>query len=141
MVWHYASGNSTVAEVLLCGYSAGSLSASTCAPLPEPCKTRYLLISYPLSVLWALTLFRSSYFTDALQTRIKHASTAPILSIRGTRDQFTGDKAYKAWESTSLLGASPDARSAKFVAIDSADHFWSNPGSKMEMLGAADDWL
>lgn len=141
-------------DILLCGYSAGSLAASYCTPThlqelinrrcrptppppmrqdndgggkPKTIKLRYLLISYPVSVLWALTLFRSSTFTTRLDALIELAgrtsspsqSTPPsslsekeeqdsfppsvsvsvwVMSARGRRDQFTGDSKYIAWE-------------------------------------------
>lgn len=121
--------------MLLCGYSAGSLSASYCEPVPDV-KTRYLLISYPLSALWALTLFRTSPFTSKLASIVSNAKV-PFLSIRGDRDQFTADNKYKAWEKD----LSQVGKNASFVRIEGADHFWSGKAQLQAMLDNVSAWL
>lgn len=137
VVLHHTSQSADVTHVLLCGYSAGSLSAAACPPLPVPCRTRYLLISYPLGVLWALTLFRSGHFTDALRQRIRQSS---VLSIRGTADQFTSDARYKAWERN--LGSLADsAGGVSCEVVEGADHFWGDSGKKRQVLMFVDKWL
>jgi alpha/beta superfamily hydrolase len=135
VVKHYLGRCKSTQESLFCGYSAGSLSASFCKPVPGV-KTRYLLISYPLSVLWALTLFKSSPFTSALEG-ILCAEDTPLLSIRGDKDQFTGDSKYTSWEAR--LGAL--SKTATFVTVAGADHFWSGKQHLQTLLGKVSEWL
>lgn len=132
---HYLSRCKSTQDSLLCGYSAGSLSASYCKPVPG-IKIRYLLISYPLSVLWALTLFKSSPFTSALEGILEKADT-PLLSVRGDKDQFTADSKYAQWESK----MQEKSKSATFVKVAGADHFWSGKGYVQTMLGHVSSWL
>ncbi|KAK9897039.1 alpha/beta-hydrolase [Cystobasidium minutum MCA 4210] len=132
---HYLERFNDAKEVLFCGYSAGSLSASYCDPL-EQVKTRYLLISYPLSALWALTLFRTSPFSDKLSNIVRNGET-PLLSIRGDQDQFTADKKYSVWETEqSRIGDN-----STFFKVEGADHFWSNKEHLQTMLDKISTWL
>lgn len=79
------------------GYSAGSLPPILCRPPSNlsSIRTRRLLVSYPLSVLWALTLFRSSTFTLGLEELMKDSSE--VMLVYGTNDNFTGAGKYRSW--------------------------------------------
>lgn len=80
------------AKLVLAGYSAGSLYATaaqlTSSELPSVFDStiRYLLISYPLDKLWALSLFSGARWKQRVPER---ASNAELLLIHGTADQFT----------------------------------------------------
>ena len=171
-------------DLLLCGYSAGSLSASRCfhdSSLPctsqSSVRIRYVLVSYPLSVLWALTGLRAGPFTSALERLVARtarpdshddddggisggAKQAAVLSVRGTADQFTGDAKYGVWEArlrgmgggtmfTNInadSGSGPQSQSQggtafASIAVQDADHFWSDAGHKAQLLDAVDEWL
>jgi pimeloyl-ACP methyl ester carboxylesterase len=95
------------------GYSAGSLAASRVRLAEERLRLRQCLISYPVGVLWALTLFRSTPFTRALEQ-----IDTPTLVIHGDSDQFTSSSSYAAWSA----GLKPNF---EVLACDDADHFWS----------------
>lgn len=129
------SESSSLQDILYCGYSAGSLSATMCTPHPVA-RTRYLLISYPLSVMWALTLFRPHAFSTRL-TALARDAQLPLMFIRGDRDQFTGDSKYATWEKTLLEGS----RQTLFSKIEGADHFWSDREHLRKMLDNVTAWL
>lgn len=81
-------------------------------------------------------MFRSSPFTAALEAILSNENT-PLLSIRGDKDQFTADSKYSQWEAK--LGES--AKSASFVKIEGADHFWSGKTHLNDMLAKVSEWL
>lgn len=125
-------------RLLLAGYSAGSLAASSSGAeaIPATCSICYLLISYPLSVLPFLTFFRSSSFHSALATLI--ATGAPVLAVFGDGDQFTGEAKYRAW-ADSLSKIEGGAWTS--VEIEDADHFWQRRERKQELLATVERWL
>lgn len=113
-------------DVLLVGYSAGSLAAS-CASVPAfvshdtpnsgpdawrksvQIRVRRVLVSYPVGVLWALTALRPSPFTQGLERVFDTAAmtahpddhdgvpTDKTLAIWSTQDQFSSRERYQAW--------------------------------------------
>ncbi|TIA86652.1 hypothetical protein E3P99_03615 [Wallemia hederae] len=103
------------------GYSAGSLIVSR---LVKPdwlhCEVRYLLLSHPLSVSWALNIFRGARIQSCLH---EIARNSKVLAIWGTNDQFTGVERYRQWDAD-MSSAFPD--NWKSVEIAGADHFWSS---------------
>ncbi|KAM0751611.1 hypothetical protein T439DRAFT_355518 [Meredithblackwellia eburnea MCA 4105] len=136
-----------VHELLLCGYSFGSLAASSCPPSKlDNIRTRYLLISYPLSVMWALTVFRSSSFEDSLASLAKPTPLpnsslgTSVLAIFGDSDQFTGVDNYRQWkaklEATQEGELAGPASAIPFRAIEvgGADHFWRTGGAIRQLL-------
>ncbi|GAA5826105.1 hypothetical protein JCM11251_007167 [Rhodosporidiobolus azoricus] len=133
-------------NLLLCGYSFGSLAASSCPPphtLPShphlTLRTSYLLISYPISVLWALTLFRSSSFTTALQSLV-HKGENRVLAVYGDQDQFSAVEKLRAW-SEGLKKEQANGGRFRVVEVEGADHFWQKRTKKREMLDAVASWL
>lgn len=88
-------------DLLLVGYSAGSLAAAYAQPAvlssSSPIKCRRILISYPLSALWALTVFRSSPFVERV-ARLAASTSEQTLAVFGDRDEFTGIDAYRTWQ-------------------------------------------
>lgn len=134
------SGASESIEVLLCGNSAGSLAATQCRIPPiagREVRIGYVLISYPLSVIWALSFFRSSTFQTALEG-IAADPALHLLSIRGDSDQFTGDTKYASWED-SLVGSQQG--NICCCRLENTDHFFLSVESLKRLLAAVDDWL
>lgn len=127
---------------MLQGYSAGSLYASvSLPPTPPPHRTRYILISYPYSVLWALTALHSSRYTSRLEELVSQP-TSEALIVYGTQDQFTAVGKYRSWrEGLEGIGRTGEGGGGKapFVEVEGADHFW---GSKRNELKAViQGWL
>ncbi|GAA5910925.1 hypothetical protein JCM6882_001933 [Rhodosporidiobolus microsporus] len=134
-------------DLLLCGYSFGSLAASSCpapsAPSSHPpvrVRTSYLLLSYPLSVLWALCLFRSSPFTSALQSLVRRGENR-VLAVHGDRDQFSGVERLRAWAQGLEKEQGGEEGCFGVVEVEGADHFWQDRGKKRELLEAVKGWL
>ncbi|KAI5477416.1 alpha/beta hydrolase, N-terminal domain protein [Pseudohyphozyma bogoriensis] len=120
-------------QLALIGYSFGSLCASICPP-PTSIPTRYVLISYPLSVMWALTAFRSSSFTSGLKERV---ATNDVLAVFGDEDNFSGVGKLRAWSE----GLGEGTERFKSVEVEGADHFWREREVKMRLLGEVREWL
>lgn len=129
-------------KVVLAGYSYGSLAASACPPPEAPrdmpqfqIEASYLLISYPLSVMWALCAFQAGSFARALTTRIEGDQDEKVLAIFGDGDQFTGVDRYRTWVA--------DLSSERFHAVEvkGADHFWRDRRVKGELLEQVLQWL
>ncbi|GAA6064378.1 hypothetical protein JCM10212_000487 [Sporobolomyces blumeae] len=136
-------------DLVLCGYSFGALVASACPPPPPPrssprqaIRTRYLLLSYPLSVLWALTAFRTGPFTLALRDRVS-TDRRRVCIAYGTRDQFSSCAKLDAW-ATALVAsaASEDGHgTVDVVRVDGADHFWAKASQKRELVDRVAEWV
>lgn len=130
-------------RVLLAGYSAGCLAASMFPSLPSPSLEpsqftfEYLLISYPLSVVLLLTLYRSSAFHAALSALAR--SGAPVLALFGDSDQFTAVDKFRAWAAAAQEGGGHDGWKA--VEVEGADHFWREADKRRAMLKAVSNWL
>ncbi|OMH85904.1 hypothetical protein AX774_g549 [Zancudomyces culisetae] len=141
-------------RVLIVGYSYGSMIASGID------MTKFLgldiglvLIGYPFSVSWALSLFRSSAFTDQLEMTIlilrekldsskasgKYINLSHVLMISGDHDDYTSAQVYKTWwekfegierisdTSTTHKGNKLQVlthRSFRYAFIEGADHFF-----------------
>lgn len=131
-------------RILLAGYSHGSLAASACSPpthLPDhpnlTISTSYLLLSYPLSIMWALCAFRTHTFTSALEQRVKGEEGERVFAVFGDRDQFTGVERYRQW--ALRLGEGTEAFRAR--EVEGADHFWRDERVKEELLLEIKLWL
>ncbi|KAH9812886.1 Alpha/Beta hydrolase protein [Melampsora americana] len=128
------------------GYSHGALVASASTPIflsadAPKLKTPLLLISYPLSYIWALTSFNASHFEKALQAQLTN-SDEDLLIIHGDSDQFTSQKAYRKWLDRLKSGLSPTSLQKNNLSTFEApktDHFWS--GSYSTLCQAIDEWL
>lgn len=120
-------------DVLLMGYSAGSFSASVCPPPTSNesliIRTRVILLSYPLSVRFALTAFHYSTFETRL--RIILAAGTEMLIIWGDSDQFTGSNKYRNWV-LELGGVT--GREIDHLEIEQTDHFWRGTSSLAFLL-------
>lgn len=135
-------------QILLCGYSFGSLAASACPPPAPPpshphavLTTSYLLISYPLSVLWALTLFRSEPFTTALRNTVKRGNER-VMAIFGDKDHFSGVEKLRKWAGElETVAEGNGAKTWEAVEIEGADHFWLDRAPKIELLETVRAWV
>lgn len=122
-------------QAIIQGYSFGSMIAGSISP-PADIPTRYLLISYPLSVMWALTSFHSTFFKEQVMQRIDGANDAtsgPMLFIMGDRDQFTGLGALKKWI------ADKATERTSLAVVPDGDHFWF--GKEETLVNIIDSWL
>ena len=126
--------------LLLAGYSYGTLAAASCPPPAShpTLRTRHLLVSYPLSVLWALTLFNSSTSQRALLDLVR-SPTADVLAVFGDSDQFSGVGPLRKW-SGALEREGALARSFRGVEVVGADHFW-RAEDLGEVMQVVRDWL
>lgn len=131
------TAESRTVTVLLAGYSYGSLAASACPPPSDTSnvhfETSYLLISYPLSVAWALCALQTSHFTSALHACSKEHR---MLVVYGDQDQFTTVEKFRRWAAE--LGPSESFRS---VEVAGADHFWRDQKHKTALLSTICNWL
>ncbi|KAJ3996522.1 Alpha/Beta hydrolase protein [Lentinula boryana] len=86
-----------ISDVVIVGYSYGSLIASLFPPLPNPqIKTSYILISYPLGPRSYLTLFHSPTYTSKLRDLLR-SERSNVLVVYGDRDEFTSVERYERW--------------------------------------------
>ncbi|KAL5525994.1 hypothetical protein ACEPAG_7332 [Sanghuangporus baumii] len=140
-----------VQHLLLIGYSHGSLIASQHPPLstPSEIKTSHILLSYPLGPRAWLTLFRSKFYDEALNTLARDPK-AHILIIYGDRDDFTRVESYREWsDKLEILGKEGlnDDRNASagrvsVSSIEGGSHFWAQDrNTAEEMLNVVQRWL
>lgn len=122
-VMNYVIDRFQPSRLVIAGYSFGSMVASSMPP-PDRIPYSSLLVSYPLSVQWALATFKSTYFTQQFTQVL---SNGKALFIYGDRDQFTGVRSYKK-----LVFKEP----SKSIVIPGADHFWF--GYEDELRAALD---
>ncbi|TFY54758.1 hypothetical protein EVG20_g9579 [Dentipellis fragilis] len=85
-----------VKEVVLIGYSNGSLPVSMHPVLPEPIRTSHVLLSYPLGPRGFLTLFNTRTYQNKLDDLLRDPR-AHVLVIYGNADTFTGVESYDQW--------------------------------------------
>lgn len=100
--------DSSASQLVIAGYSAGGLYASTVrVPAatydlkhfrggPRP---RYILISFPAGVTWALSFFTTRTYTDALK-KLLTSKTLPNANVATTEDEGEAKAAARAAEST-----------------------------------------
>ena len=134
------------------GYSHGCIPISHFKPLPAPLKTRYVLLSYPLTVLPFITLFNHRTHATALKSLVKELTDTPsysslpapslLLVLYGDQDQFTGIARYEAWvNSLQEIGNAPSGKAIVADAkIEGGDHFWG--GEALDhMLNEVGKWI
>ncbi|KAK4050576.1 hypothetical protein OIO90_005043 [Microbotryomycetes sp. JL221] len=156
------SESNTSVSLALIGYSAGSVAASVSNPKAdamfslspshsgEHVRIRRVLISYPLSVMWALTLFRSSTFSARLEQLVSAPSPSVdsvhgsqvgqqaderVLAVHGTSDHFTASAKYGAW-SDRLASLAAQSQRWESVTVQNADHFWGDSDCKSQLVNS-----
>lgn len=123
---------SSAAQVVIAGYSAGALYAST-VKVPTAIydlkqfrgakQPRYILISFPAGVTWALSFFTSKTYTDALK-KLLASDTIPGTTAGTTEDEGEAKAAARSVESTpSVDGASMPVASHVLAVYGDQDQF------------------
>ncbi|KAG7440666.1 uncharacterized protein BT62DRAFT_909977 [Guyanagaster necrorhizus] len=131
--------------VIIQGYSAGAIYATTirfsgnlydrcCQVFSNPIK--YILVSYPISVAWALGLGLTGWYFRALEGLVggywedcPNERTADVLILMGGNELggwFNPTQwAYNMW--TGVLDGKHRFEQGKFgkVTVDGADHIWN----------------
>lgn len=144
-------------DSVLQGYSFGSVMAGQAISPPvqtgSQVELRYILISPPISTVvgFLLTPFRSGGLAAALKRIVSEknpavpdpgdASRSQVLIVYGGRDNFTSLATYRQWISGILAACESGVNKIMTKEISEADHFWSNPRCKLEMLEAISTWL
>ncbi|ETW83419.1 Esterase/lipase/thioesterase [Heterobasidion irregulare TC 32-1] len=121
-----------VQELLLVGYSHGSLITSFHSPLPLPTRTSHILLSYPFGPRQFLTAFNSGKYQDAIETLLKDAG-ARVLIVYGDADEFTSASSYTGWierlrnvASTGMGSEEGTVRERMQIeCVAGATHFWT----------------
>lgn len=113
---------------VLVGYSYGCIPiGAVCAEIPN-C-IGLIAISYPASVSWALTLWNSRKFANALGSI---SDDLPILFIMGDHDNFTTvavlEKFVKSVSKTATINI-----------VSDTDHYWV--GREENLLGFIRQWM
>jgi len=123
--------------ILLCGYSYGSMIAGA-VNVPAGIDVKYLLISYPLSVMWSLTLFGANKFLNPVKVVVcKKESNA--LFLHGDRDQFTSSEKFKKWLIRNDVSEWRDGNAGGWKVLPDVDHFWFDKEQKL--LQILESWL
>ncbi|CAO1638767.1 unnamed protein product [Sympodiomycopsis kandeliae] len=123
-------------HLVIAGYSAGSLYASAVriSTLPQqfdPESVTYILVSYPLDKIWALSLFHASKWSQRLGELVFSSSTVKpnrVLVIQGSQDEFTKSSNYSKWIHTLKLEAQKHNTSDRLMILtrEGATHFWNS---------------
>ncbi|CAO3648812.1 unnamed protein product [Cunninghamella blakesleeana] len=112
----------TISHLFICGYSYGSMIAAAMKETSIP--TYYIIISYPLSVLWALSTIKMNYFKSQINQLMKDNQYHTLI-IFGDHDQFTSEKSYQNWLNTITPAISTDDHhKLQYKKIEGVDHFW-----------------
>ncbi|KAI8321989.1 hypothetical protein GQ54DRAFT_297674 [Martensiomyces pterosporus] len=148
-----------VSQVLLCGYSYGSVIASSIAPSDYPSLTLdYAYVSFPYSVLWALTMHRRGQYLQqiiatvsesavsfAKQDCLTHAGTGATAASTITvgTDSSTEVDSSSSSSNANLNGNGRDGAASQtsrtvfvagtsdiFTSISAYDKWWSQLRSK-----------
>lgn len=97
-------------SLLVVGYSYGSLIASAAAASIRNL-VGLVAVSFPYSVIFALTAFNTSWYIDKLKT-----ISQPKLFIMGRNDNFSFLGSYKSFIEK--------LASTSSVILEDVDHFW-----------------
>ncbi|KAK9710210.1 hypothetical protein K7432_008601 [Basidiobolus ranarum] len=138
-------------KIVICGYSYGSVVASSFRPIDIPSvKLYYAFVSYPLSVVWLLTLWKCNWFfkrineimgisemdqTSEQSSLNESTNPRPTLFIYGDRDQFTSLSSYQKW----FNQFPTDLTNIKLSLVEGCDHFWF--GKEKRIVKCIEDWL
>ena len=117
-------------KIILVGYSFGSVVS--CYAAPEiPNLAGLLSISYPASLLWALTAFKTQPIYSAFEDITK--SSIPKLFIIGDQDNFSSVAAWKTLVSFVPANPTQNTSTSEFIILSDLDHFYASEAS-LEML-------
>ena len=107
------------------GYSAGSMAASLARGPKQMIQQRHVLISYPVSVLWALTVGHTAAFNAGLDALVADNSS-DVLEIHGSGDTFTSASKYASWASALQAKATTSGSRFQSIEVPGAGHFWTD---------------
>ncbi|KUI67443.1 hypothetical protein VM1G_02925 [Cytospora mali] len=129
------------AELFICGYSAGAISAGCARPPPRPATattthfspTRYVLISYPVEANFFITLLRAGSCFRAVEALVQgfgwenlpgeHGGREPdvagVLTITGADDR---GPFFGVW--TGILGSKNARWNLWQVVVEGVGHVW-----------------
>ncbi|KAJ3324236.1 hypothetical protein HDV06_000275 [Boothiomyces sp. JEL0866] len=122
---YYQDNNLGKVEILLVGYSFGSIC--TIAAANQLSIKGLVSISYPYQVLWAITFFNSAHF----QSQAQGLPQIPKLFIIGDTDNFTS---ISSWNN--FVKDIPEPKNTS--VIPGADHFWGR--NTNELIRIIDQW-
>ncbi|ORY06192.1 alpha/beta-hydrolase [Basidiobolus meristosporus CBS 931.73] len=138
-------------KIVICGYSYGSVISSSLRPMDFPnVKLFYAFISYPLSVVWLLTLWKCNWFFKRVEEIMgiskipsspeqsslnENIEPQPVLFIYGDSDQFTSLSSYQKW----LRKFPAELQNIQPRLIEGCDHFWF--GKENKIAQCIEDWL
>ncbi|KAH6562042.1 hypothetical protein BASA50_009824 [Batrachochytrium salamandrivorans] len=115
-------------QIIMCGYSYGSIATGAAAcKVPQTIAT--ISISYPVGVLWALTLGHQRKHISGLQSL---PATVLKYFIIGGKDNFTSEAAFMQF-TTDM----PNPKTV--VVVPDIDHFWS--GTEASLIGYVSQWV
>lgn len=116
-----------VKSVILVGYSYGAISV-TGASKHIPDLTATVLVSYPASVSWALTLGNGKKYLEGYKSAPVHTK----LLLMGSKDNFSSVSAFE-----SLCSGLGDPKTV--VIVDGCDHFWTE--FEEGLMGHVRQWI
>ncbi|KAK0191823.1 hypothetical protein F5146DRAFT_928754 [Armillaria mellea] len=145
-------------DLFVCGYTAGAMYATTIRlsdDLYDKCSQvfchpmKYILVSYPIGVAWALGLGLTGWYFRALEGLVggywegcPNERQADVLILMGRSDLggwwSPACWSYNKW--TGVLDEKHRKEQGKFwkVVVDGADHMWSG---KLHRIGEeAEKW-
>ncbi|KAI0359750.1 alpha/beta-hydrolase [Trametes cingulata] len=135
-----------LSELVILGYSHGSLIASMHPVLPDVA-TSHILLSYPLGPRHWLTAFHTHRYTAALQNLINDPKSN-MLVIYGDDDNFTSVDSYNAWakglQETHHAAEERDPGQhgkLEVLKIAGASHFWREAPAVRSLVETIRDWV
>lgn len=80
---------------------------------------------------------------DAEQSSVISSGEAKARALiaYGTRDTFTQTETYRSQVQKLFAQPGVAANMVSVVEVRDADHFWSDPRCKSELMGAVSQWL
>ncbi|KAI0775105.1 alpha/beta-hydrolase [Trametes elegans] len=134
----------SLSQLVLLGYSHGSLIAST-HPVLADVATAHILLSYPLGPRHWLTAFHTHRYEKALQDLVNDPRSN-VLIIYGDNDNFTTVESYDAWarglQDLRPAGGERAARGKlESVKIENASHFWGERDAIRRLVEVLHDWV
>lgn len=97
--WQAGSGARRLTHIHLLPETSATNCAVDASALPQQfqhgsdqrAQIAYVLVSFPLDVTWALSLFRTSSYTERLR-QLSNDANVKVLFVYGDADQFTKAK-------------------------------------------------
>ncbi|PWA02647.1 hypothetical protein BB558_001193 [Smittium angustum] len=135
-------------RVLLIGYSFGAMVISGIDTFGFGFDVSMVLISYPYSVMWALSLFNSKKYLKNIEQTLSRIQKAyenkefrRVLMVSGSKDNFTSIETYKEWwnemQSTIVDNEHKDILTTRI--IPDVDHFYF--GKEILVFECVYSWL